>query len=167
MTGHRRLALLAVVGIVAAAILVATIGGLVGGGGGDSGDGGDEPSLAALDAELVALGADVYATSCASCHGASGEGQPNWKSRLPDGSLPAPPHDASGHSWHHADGLLLRIIRDGGAQFATATFRSNMPAFGEQLSERELRAVIELMRSWWGAEERAFQAQVSEQDPFP
>jgi hypothetical protein len=27
--------------------------------------------------------------------------------RKPDGKLPAPPHDASGHTWHHADAQLF------------------------------------------------------------
>ena len=160
MTGRRRLLLLATVASVVAVIAWSI-------GGGPFRDEGEDSDLAALDTELVALGADVYSANCASCHGARGEGQPDWKTRLADGSLPAPPHDATGHTWHHSDGLLLRIINDGGAQFATAAFPSNMPAFGEQLSDREMRAAIELIKSWWGEEESAFQAQVSDQDPFP
>jgi mono/diheme cytochrome c family protein len=39
----------------------------------------------------VKLGAAVYARHCPSCHGASLEGQPDWKKHLADGSLPAPP----------------------------------------------------------------------------
>lgn len=113
------------------------------------------------------LGANVYRTNCAACHGPSGEGQPNWQQRGPNGVLPAPPHDSTGHTWHHADGLLYRIIRDGGAQFAGPTTPSGMPAFGELLSDEETRAVIVHLKSRWGDEERAFQSQVSEADPFP
>ena len=50
------------------------------------------------DAAVTALGQKVYAAQCAACHGARLEGQPNWRVRGPDGRLPAPPHDASGHT---------------------------------------------------------------------
>src|SRR3712207_630865 len=53
------------------------------------------------NAAQVALGRQVYAANCASCHGANLEGQPNWQQDLPAGGRPAPPHDASGHTWHH------------------------------------------------------------------
>lgn len=58
-------------------------------------------SVARESAELdqrIALGKTVYDASCASCHGAKLEGQPDWRNRRPDGRLPAPPHDASGHT---------------------------------------------------------------------
>ena len=63
------------------------------------------------DAAVTALGQRVYAAQCAACHGAGLEGQPNWRERGPDGRLPAPPHDASGHTWHHPDELLFRITK--------------------------------------------------------
>ena len=55
------------------------------------------------DAQVLATGKAVYERHCAACHGANLEGQPNWRSRDPSGRLPAPPHDASGHTWHHPD----------------------------------------------------------------
>ena len=58
-------------------------------------------------------GAVVYADYCASCHGANLEGQPNWRSRMPNGKLPAPPHDANGHTWHHPDRQLFAITKYG------------------------------------------------------
>ena len=119
------------------------------------------------DSGQVALGEAVYRTNCAACHGPSGEGQPDWQQRGANGVLPPPPHDSSGHTWHHADGLLFRIIRDGGAQFAGPTTPSGMPAFGEVLSDEETRAVVNYLKSFWGADERAFQTQVSESDPLP
>ena len=64
-------------------------------------------------AQSEALGRDLYALHCASCHGANIEGQPVWMRRLPSGRLPAPPHDASGHTWHHPDGVLFRIVKEG------------------------------------------------------
>jgi mono/diheme cytochrome c family protein len=113
----------------------------------------------------AARGERLYAASCASCHGANGEGQPNWKERGPDGTLPSPPHDQSGHTWHHADGVLLRIVRDGCAA-DQASGPCRMPAFLGTLSDEQIVAVIEHLRSWWGAEDRSFQAQVPLDEPF-
>src|SRR3990167_7372537 len=45
----------------------------------------------------VALGKSVYASQCASCHGARLEGQPDWREKLPSGRMPAPPHAQSAH----------------------------------------------------------------------
>ena len=70
-------------------------------------------STAAASAEIIEQGRQVYTAQCASCHGADLEGQPDWKSPLPSGRLPAPPHDESGHTWHHADELLFRIVKEG------------------------------------------------------
>ena len=63
----------------------------------------------------LARGEAVYAEACASCHGANLEGQPNWRSPGPDGRLPAPPHDETGHTWHNPDRLLLQITALGTA----------------------------------------------------
>ncbi|MEK9693042.1 MAG: cytochrome c, partial [Rhodospirillaceae bacterium] len=65
------------------------------------------------DLELVALGKQVYATHCASCHGVNLEGQTNWQVRGPDGKLPAPPHDQTGHTWHHSDAHLFKLTKYG------------------------------------------------------
>jgi len=119
-----------------------------------------------LDAQLIERGRQLYSANCASCHGATGEGQPNWKQRGPDGALPAPPQDETGHTWHHADGLLFRIVAEGCATYG-GDASCRMPAFGDTLSSEDIEAVIEHLRSWWGPDERAFQQQVSENDPLP
>lgn len=121
------------------------------------------PTVAVTDAAAddgLALGRAVYARECASCHGANGEGQPDWKVPLADGSLPAPPHDASGHTWHHADAQLLEIIARGGTIYDPS---SKMPAYGESLTEAEMRAVLDYLKSWWGPQERDFQRAQSEE----
>ena len=64
---------------------------------------------------VIALGRELYAEHCASCHGDKLQGQPDWKIPLANGRYPAPPHDVTGHTWHHADALLERIVRDGSA----------------------------------------------------
>src|SRR5216684_8968335 len=64
---------------------------------------------------LVGSGKAGYAGHCASCHGANLEGQPDWRKRLANGRLPAPPHDATGHTWHHSDRQLFEMTKNGTA----------------------------------------------------
>lgn len=119
---------------------------------------------------MLASGANgkmLYQTYCATCHGAQGEGQPNWKTKNPDGIYPAPPHDASGHTWHHADGLLFRIVREGGQATGPAGFQSGMPAWKATLTDAQIVATLEYIKTFWGATEREFQAGVTQRDPYP
>lgn len=111
------------------------------------------PPLPALDSEKVAQGKILYAQYCANCHGANLEGAPNWKQSLPDGSLPPPPHDSSGHTWHHPDELLISITENGG----DPAYNSKMPAFKDQLRLDQIAAILEFIKSKWGREEREFQ----------
>ena len=115
----------------------------------------------------VAAGEVIYQENCASCHGAKGEGQPNWKTPKEDGSYPAPPHTVDGHTWHHGDGMLFQIIKGGGDSLNIPNFKSGMPAFGDTLSDEEIVAVLAYLKSMWPEEQRQFQAEVSRQDPLP
>lgn len=110
--------------------------------------GGQGPSA---DPAQIALGHRVYQAHCASCHGVNLEGQPAWPRRRPDGRLPAPPHDPSGHTWHHPDAQLVEITRDGFARIMPG-YETDMPAFGGTLSETEIVAVIAFIRSTWPPE---------------
>ena len=104
------------------------------------------------DAQLVALGQQVYAANCASCHGGNLEGQPNWQQPLADGSMPAPPHDATGHTWHHNDEALFATTKLGGAATSPVAAPNAMPAFGGRLSDREIWAVLSYIKSTWPPE---------------
>jgi len=117
----------------------------------------------ASDKALVALGKTVYAEACAACHGAKLEGERNWRARKPNGTFGAPPHDRSGHTWHHTDELLFRITKFGGASIAPAGFRSGMPAFKDQLADRQIWAVLAFIKSRWPARERSIQARINAQ----
>lgn len=108
------------------------------------------------DPATVALGQRVYAAHCARCHGVRGEGQPRWREQGPDGLLPAPPHDASGHTWHHPDEVLFRITKLGVAKAAGLPgYDSAMPAYEGVLSDGEIVAVLSWIKSRWPAEIRA------------
>lgn len=117
------------------------------------------------DPGLVALGERLYREHCASCHGVELEGQPGWQRPLPDGGLPAPPHDSDGHTWHHPDRLLFGITKFGGQALAPPEFKSNMPAFGRTLSDREIWAVLAFIKSRWPEEIRARQAEITRANP--
>jgi mono/diheme cytochrome c family protein len=94
--------------------------------------------------EVLATGKALYMEHCASCHRANLEGQPNWQVPNANGVFPAPPHTRDGHTWHHPDALLLRIIAEGGT-----TINSEMPAFGDRLTEEEMKAILAFIKSFW------------------
>jgi mono/diheme cytochrome c family protein len=122
---------------------------------------GDDARADPRDAATVALGAKVYARTCALCHGARLEGQPNWRARLPNGRLPAPPHDASGHTWHHPDRLLFAITKNGVVPpHAPAGYESDMPAFGGSLSDEEIWAALAYIKKQWSREALSARAEM-------
>ena len=102
-------------------------------------------------------GERLYQENCASCHGANLEGQPDWRSRLPNGRLPAPPHDASGHTWHHTDRVLLDIVKRGTAEIFGNGYECDMPGFKEVLTDEEITAIIDYIKSTWPDRIRASQ----------
>ena len=113
------------------------------------------------DGAQVALGQEIYAQHCAACHGAKLEGQGNWRKPLPNGRMPAPPHDDSGHTWHHPDEVLFGITKHGLVPpYAPAGYASDMPAFGGKLSDQEIRAVLAYIESRWSLELRKRRAEM-------
>lgn len=116
-----------------------------------------------VSAAELALGQQLYATKCASCHGAQLEGQPDWKRRLENGRMPAPPHDATGHSWHHADRQLFTITKLGVGAVVPG-YESDMPAFEGVLTDAEIAATLAWIKSTWPARQRGFQAEVTAND---
>lgn len=117
----------------------------------------------AQDEASVKRGREVYVAHCAACHGAQGEGQPDWRQRLPNGRLPAPPHDDSGHTWHHPDAVLFDIVKHGLVPGRTAPegYESDMPAYASILPDEDIVAVLAYIKSIWSAEARARQEEVT------
>jgi len=113
------------------------------------------------DPVTVGRGADIYATQCASCHGVALEGQADWRSPGPEGLMPAPPHDETGHTWHHPDTLLFRITKYGTAAVVGGGYRSAMAGFGDVLSDADILAVLAYIKSTWPARVQAMHDRVN------
>ncbi len=107
----------------------------------------------------------LYAANCASCHGANLQGQPGWRERRPDNTLPAPPHDDSGHTWHHPDSVLFAYTKFGGQAYldenGITAITSAMPAFEDILSDDEIGDVLAYIRSRWSERARKKQAELT------
>lgn len=110
-----------------------------------------EPSVDHTDRALVARGEPLYKQHCASCHGSRLEGQPDWQSRNAQGRLPAPPHDDSGHTWHHDDVVLFEVTKYGIARHAPLGYQSDMPGFGDRMSDDDIVATLAYIKSQWSA----------------
>ncbi|HKY54492.1 MAG TPA: cytochrome c [Anaerolineales bacterium] len=115
------------------------------------------PPLPPLDREKINRGEALYQQHCAQCHSVDLKGSPTWKVPLADGSYPPPPHDDTGHTWHHPDEELLNIIANGG----DPAYNSKMPAFKDKLTEDEMIAILEFFKSKWSRKERDFQWWIS------
>ena len=113
------------------------------------------------DLALVARGERVYGEHCASCHGVELEGRPDWRSRDANGLLPAPPHDETGHTWHHADDLLFEIVKYGpGAVIGDERYRSAMPVYEGVIADADIVAALAWIKHSCPAEQRRWQAEV-------
>ncbi len=119
-------------------------------------------TLKADDLAIVQAGEVVYHAQCASCHGKFLEGQADWRTRDANGLLPAPPHDASGHTWHHADDLLFEITKFGPAVvIGDPEYKTAMPVYKDILSDEEIIAVLSFIKNTWPEEQREWQDRVN------
>ncbi len=97
-------------------------------------------------AQLLARGEQLYAANCQVCHGdREGTG----------GTGGAPPHNETGHTWHHPDAQLNDWILNGKLGFG------EMPAFKDVMSEGQVEAVLTYIKTWWTPEQRESQTDVS------
>lgn len=110
----------------------------------------------------LAAGAQLYEDNCAACHGEKLEGQPNWRIPGDDGVQPAPPHDESGHTWHHGDDLLFEYTKLGGQvtleKRGVTGFKSGMPAFEDVLNDQDIWNVLAYIKSTWSERVQELQA---------
>ena len=107
------------------------------------------------------IGRVLYADHCAACHGVNLEGAPDWQRSGTDGLFPAPPHDETGHTWHHGDGMLFDYVAHGGQAVLDdlgVSFTSGMPGFGDILSAEDIEAILAFIRSTWPEDIQEIQA---------
>jgi len=88
-------------------------------GGGDAGP----LTYPTYTAEQIAQGEQYYQANCATCHGASGAGNPRAGVPALNGSM---------HAWHHPNSQIAAMIRRGGFM---------MPAVGPDGSDEQVIAV--------------------------
>lgn len=101
------------------------------------------------DVRSITKGGAIYKEQCASCHGESLEGADNWREPDEAGMMPAPPHDATGHTWHHPDMALFKITKYGTAKVVGNGYESNMPGFEGTLSDQDIVDVLAYIKSTW------------------
>lgn len=92
----------------------------------------------------ILRGGKLYQRNCASCHGAQGQGDPNWRHRGADGKFPPPPLNGTGHAWHHPLKILRYVIKRG-----SPGGQGNMPAWQGKLSDRQIDDIIAWFQSRW------------------
>jgi mono/diheme cytochrome c family protein len=99
----------------------------------------------------LAAGEALHAEFCATCHGADLEGRADWRRPGTDGRLSEPPHDATGHTWHHDDATLFDHTEHGGAAALAARglegVDGGMPGFGDAMTDAQIRDVLEWIKS--------------------
>ncbi len=124
----------------------------------------DKPTVFVSNDQIltIATGEKLYQQNCASCHGTNLEGQPNWYSKKADGTFPAPPHDETGHTWHHDDETLFNYTKLGGEGMAKQSGYKNqnsgMPAYKNGLSDNEIISILNHIKSTWPQEIRDIQS---------
>jgi mono/diheme cytochrome c family protein len=106
-------------------------------------------TLTPNDKAMVSLGKEIYAQNCASCHGTKLEGQANWRQRDANGYMLAPPHNESGHSWHHSDDYLFSMTKYGIEKMIGKKYPNNMPVYEGQLSDEKIIAALSYIKSTW------------------
>jgi mono/diheme cytochrome c family protein len=97
--------------------------------------------------QQIANGKVLFQQHCAECHGQQAVGTPNWKVRLPDGSLPPPPLNGTAHTWHHQMPVLRLAITDG-----SQSSGGKMPGFRDKLSDQQIDSIIAWFQSLWNDE---------------
>jgi mono/diheme cytochrome c family protein len=101
------------------------------------------------NAQLVAVGQQLYATRCAGCHGGNLQGELGWPQRRANGAMPATPLDATGPTWQRDDRWIFTTIKHGGQATAPSGTTSAMPAMGGGLTDAEIWAIISFIKQSW------------------
>lgn len=110
---------------------------------------------ASVDGEQLARGEELYQANCMLCHGGETGGD------IAD--IP-PRHNAEGHTWHHPDCLLVEIVQEGMPRRpGLPDDAPTMPAFGDRLTDEDIRAILAHINTWWTEEQKESQEQVTDE----
>ena len=99
------------------------------------------------DSKTVTRGSLIYKQHCSSCHGKNLEGAPSWRLRLPNGKLPAPPHDESGHTWQHSDKILFSLTKQGPTKIIRGDCKGDMPGLDKTLTDDQIIELLSYIKS--------------------
>ncbi len=120
--------------------------------------------FSADNADVVKTGQEIYTANCAPCHGTDLKGEADWRSPNSEGFMPAPPHNKSGHTWHHTDDQLFEITKYGLAKIiGQKDYKTNMPIYEGVLSDEEIIAAFSYIKSTWPDNIRERHDQMNEQ----
>lgn len=104
-------------------------------------------------------GQEVYNAYCLSCHGGpTGGGMEDYPPR----------HNANGHTWHHPDCALKRVVREGSdamRQMAPPGAPEMLP-FKDRLSAEDIDAVLAYIKTMWTPVQRDLQASFTQEMCF-
>jgi len=98
------------------------------------------------------MGHAAYLQTCAVCHGMQAEGYAN--------DLAAPALDASEHAPEHPDQQVHDWIVNGKLGFGR-----QMPAYGDQLTDEEVHAIIAYLHTLWTTEQLEAQQRLGRRWP--
>ena len=112
--------------------------------------------------ENILKGKKLYNQYCASCHQVNLSGAKNWKGFDEDGHRKAPPLNGTGHTWHHSDELLHKIIKYGFAKLIK-DYQGKMMGFGENINDEGIDNILSYIKSYWKDDTYEYQLQLSKQ----
>jgi len=61
----------------------------------------------------------------------------------------APPHDKSGHTWHHPDEMLFNLSKYGFKAMINDDYKVSMPVYDGILPDEEIIASLSYIKSTW------------------
>ena len=109
---------------------------------------------------MIERGKIAYEKNCVSCHMINLAGAKNWKGLDEDGHRKAPPLNGTGHTWHHSDELLHKIIKYGFAKLIK-NYEGKMIGFEDQLSDKEIDSILAYVKSFWPIDKYEYQINMS------
>ena len=102
----------------------------------------------------------LYEQHCASCHMVNLVGAADWKGVDKDGHRKAPPLNGTGHTWHHNDELLHKIIKHGFPKLIK-NYQGKMNGFGDKIDDAGIDNILSYIKSYWADDIYEYQISMS------